>query len=200
MATARGVATGGAWGSRPQAHKYPLRPTPAPPPPKFRIIPIKVTRGAESWWGCSDSETGLLIDSDSGSDSDLGSDAKYKINNTLIVERVSAVEARKRNVTFPIDFGFHSFGRKILIRVISHTSRIASAPQPQKELRLPGHLFVQIMFVDSWSSSIASTASCLSRDRRSYRSSLIADKSRSTLICVTGSAASAWLQSRIAVG
>ena len=46
-------------------------------------IPI---RGAESWWGCSDSDSGsaLLIDSDSGSDP--GSDAKYKISNTLIVE------------------------------------------------------------------------------------------------------------------
>ena len=40
--------------------------------------------GAESWWGCSDSDSGsgsaLLIDSDSGSDP--GSDAKYKISNT----------------------------------------------------------------------------------------------------------------------
>ena len=48
-------------------------------------IPI---RGAESWWGCSDSDSGsgsaLLIDSDAGSDP--GSDAKYKISNTLIVE------------------------------------------------------------------------------------------------------------------
>ena len=133
MATARGVATGGAWGSRPPGSQIPSSPA---PPPSFRIILIKVTRGAESWWGCSDSETGLLIDSDSGSDSDsdLGSDAKYKINNTLIVERVSAVEARKRNVTFPIDFGFHSFGRKIFIRVISHTSRIASAPLPPKRI------------------------------------------------------------------
>ena len=45
------------------------------------------TRGAESWWGCSDSDSGsdsgLLIDSHSGS----GSNTKYKINNTLIVER-----------------------------------------------------------------------------------------------------------------
>ena len=49
------------------------------------------TRGAESWWGCSDSgsDSGLLIDSDSGSHT------KYKINNTLIVERVSAVQAKK---------------------------------------------------------------------------------------------------------
>ena len=83
-------------------------------------------RGAESCWGCSDSDSGLLIDSDS----DSGSDTKYRINNTLIVERVSAVQARKRNVTFPIGFGFHSFGRKIFIPIISHTSRIASAPLP----------------------------------------------------------------------
>ena len=44
------------------------------------------TRGAESWWGCSHSdsgsESGLLIDSDSGSDfdSNSGSHAKYKVN------------------------------------------------------------------------------------------------------------------------
>ena len=43
------------------------------------------SRGA--WWGTSDS--GLLIDSDSGFD------AKYEINNTLIVERVSAVQAKE---------------------------------------------------------------------------------------------------------
>ena len=137
-------------------------------------------------WGYSDSDFGsdfrLLIDSDSGSDT------KYKMNNTLIVERVSAVQTRKKNVTFHIDFGFHSFGRKIFIPGISHTSWIASAPSPPKELWLPDHLFVHIMFVRS--RSIASTASCLSRDRRSYRSSLIAEKSRSTLACVTGSAAS----------
>ena len=72
-----------------------------------------------------------------------------------------------------------------LIRARSHLP-------PKKELRLPDHLFVQIMFVRS--RSIASTASCLSRDRRSYRSSLIAEKSRSTRTCVTGSAASTWLQ------
>ena len=104
------------------------------------------------------------------------------------------IQGRKRNVIFPIDFGFHAFGREIFIPVIPHTSRIASAPHthPPKELRLPDHLFAQIMFVRS--RSIASTASCLSRDRRSYRSSLIADKSRSTLTCVTGSAASTGLQ------
>ena len=45
-------------------------------------------RGAESRWGCSDSDSGLLIysDPDSDSDSDSGSDKKYKINNILIVE------------------------------------------------------------------------------------------------------------------
>ena len=50
--------------------------------PKFS--PLR--RGAESWWGCSDSDSDsrLLIDSDSGydSDSDSGSDTKYKINST----------------------------------------------------------------------------------------------------------------------
>ena len=44
------------------------------------------SRGAESWWGCSDSDSVLLIDSDSHSDSDSdydsGCDTKYKINNT----------------------------------------------------------------------------------------------------------------------
>ena len=57
------------------------------------------TRGAESWWDCSDSgsdsDSGLLIDSDSGSDSDSGFDPKYEINNTLLVEWVSAVQAKK---------------------------------------------------------------------------------------------------------
>ena len=40
------------------------------------------SRGAESWWGCFDSgsDSGLLIDSDFGSDS--GFDTKYAINNT----------------------------------------------------------------------------------------------------------------------
>ena len=54
-------------------------------------------RNAELWWGSSDSDsdTGLPIDSDSGSDSDFGFDTKYKINNTLIVERASAVQANK---------------------------------------------------------------------------------------------------------
>ena len=59
---------------------------------------------AESWWGCSDSgsdyDSGLLIGSDSGSDSDFnsGPDAKYKINNTLIVERSSADQAKKKEM------------------------------------------------------------------------------------------------------
>ena len=52
---------------------------------------ILYSRGAVSWWGCSDSgpDSGLLIDSHSGSD------AKYEINNTLIFERNSAVQAKK---------------------------------------------------------------------------------------------------------
>ena len=122
------------------------------------------------------------------------------MNNTLIVERVSAVQAIKRNVTFLIDFGFHSFGRKIFIPVISHMYKLNRIfpPHPQ-ELRLSDYLFVQIMFV--WNRSIASTASCLSQDRRSDRSSLIAEKSRSTLTYITGSAAIArLLQGRNAVG
>ena len=36
---------------------------------------LVTTWGAESWWGCSDSDPGLLIDS--GSDS--GIEAKYEI-------------------------------------------------------------------------------------------------------------------------
>ena len=67
---------------------------------------IPQSRGAESWWGCSDSDSDsdsdsrLLIDSDTGSDS--GPDAKYKINNNLIVERVFAVQAkqRKRDISY----------------------------------------------------------------------------------------------------
>ena len=59
-------------------------------------------RDAESWWHWSDSDSDsdsrLLIDSDSGSDSDSdsGSHTKYKLNNTLIVEQVSAVETKKK--------------------------------------------------------------------------------------------------------
>ena len=34
---------------------------------------IAQIRHAELWWGCSDSDSGLLIDSDSGSDSDSDS-------------------------------------------------------------------------------------------------------------------------------
>ena len=83
------------------------------------------SRGAESWWICSDSDSdidsGLLIDPDSDSDSGSGSgsDAKYRINNTLIVERVPTVQAEK-NVTFAIDFPVHSLGRKVFIPVITH--------------------------------------------------------------------------------
>ena len=56
------------------------------------------TRGAESWWGCSDSESGSLIDSGSDSDSGSESDTKYKTNNTLIVGRVSAVQTKKKEL------------------------------------------------------------------------------------------------------
>ena len=60
---------------------------------------IHITRGAESSWGCSDS--GLLIHSDYGSDSDSGFDGKYEINNTLTVQQVSAVRAKKeRDVSY----------------------------------------------------------------------------------------------------
>ena len=44
---------------------------------KFVAFQDVETRGAESWWDCSDSDSG----------SDSGSNTKYKINNTLIVER-----------------------------------------------------------------------------------------------------------------
>ena len=47
-----------------------------------------------------------------------------------------------------------------------------------------------------WSKSIASTASCLRRDRGSDSRSLIAENSRSMLTCATGNAASARLQGR----
>ena len=96
-------------------------------------------RGAESWWGCSDSDSDsdsvLLVGSDSGSDSDSRSDRKCRINNILVVEQVFAAQAEKRNMTFPIDFGFHSFERKIFIPIITHACWIASAPPP-KELQL----------------------------------------------------------------
>ena len=57
---------------------------------------IVMVSGAGLWWGCSDSDSDSyhLIDSDL--DSDSGSDTNYKINNTLIVERVSAVQAKKK--------------------------------------------------------------------------------------------------------
>ena len=84
---------------------------------------------AESWWGFSNSDSGLLIDSDS--DSNSRSDTKYKINNTL-VGRVSAVQTKKINVTFRIDFGFPSFGRDIYTSYHTCLSdRIC--PFPQKE-------------------------------------------------------------------
>ena len=49
-------------------------------------------------WGCSDSDSdsGLMIDSDSGSNSGSDSDTKYKINSMLIVEGVSAAQAKNK--------------------------------------------------------------------------------------------------------
>ena len=73
---------------------------------------IPVSRGAESWSGCSDSgsdsDSGFLINSDPGSDSDSdsGFDSKYEINNTLIVERVSAVQAQKETCHFLLIMAF----------------------------------------------------------------------------------------------
>ena len=56
------------------------------------------TRGVESWWGYSDSESGLLNDYNSSSDSNSGSDKKYKITNTLIVKHVLAKQKSCRKV------------------------------------------------------------------------------------------------------
>ena len=174
----------------------------------FLDPPTGTDRGAESWWDRSDS--GLLIDSDSGSDCEFdsdsdsdsgsGSDTKHKINNTLPVSRTSLHRpSERRKVTFPIDFGFHSFGRKIFIPAIIHACRIASAPPPsqktcgcqiihlfrscsdharaEQEYRLGG-----VLLEPSWE-QLSSR----------LRSSLIVEKSRWTLTCVTGSAASARL-------
>ena len=57
--------------------------------PFYREL-ILPSRGAVSLLGCSDS--GHRIDSDS--DSASGFDAKYKINNAVKVERVSAAQAK----------------------------------------------------------------------------------------------------------
>ena len=133
----------------------------------------------------------------------LRPDAKYKINNTLIVERVSAVRAKKRNITFPIDFGLiPSDGRSLSqLSLLPARSHMPPSPPPKKRKRLPDRLFVEIMLVRSRSVASSRTyGPCLSRDRRSYRSSLIAEKNCSTLACVTGNAASVRLQSRTAVG
>ena len=62
-------------------------------PSNLSILRLVSIRGAESWWGCSDSgfdsdfgllidsgfgsDFGLLIDSDSGSDSDSDSDSDF---------------------------------------------------------------------------------------------------------------------------
>ena len=50
-----------------------------------RAVPTPTPTPTPTPGYCSDSDSGLLVDSDSGSDK------KYKINNTLIVERVSSV-------------------------------------------------------------------------------------------------------------
>ena len=88
--------------------------------PNILLKQLPIGRGEGSWWGCSDSssdsDSGLLTDS--GSYSDSGSDTKYKINNTLIVGQVSAAQAKKKKRDISIDFGLHSFGRKIFIPVI----------------------------------------------------------------------------------
>ena len=105
-------------------------------------------RGAESWWGCSDSDSdsGLLVGSDSGPDT------KYKINKTWIVERVSAIQAKKINVTFPIDFGLHSFGRKIFIQL---------SPMPDHLIRVDnGGMVVSRTF--AWWSTCTICAVCIS--------------------------------------
>ena len=52
----------------------------------LRMCVWLVSRGAESWWGCSDSD----------SNCDLWFDKKSKINDTLIIERVSSVQERKK--------------------------------------------------------------------------------------------------------
>ena len=43
---------------------------------KSKFLGKAIVRDAESWWGYSDSDSGLLIDS--GSNSDSASDTKYK--------------------------------------------------------------------------------------------------------------------------
>ena len=61
------------------------------------------SRGAESWWGCSDSgsdtDSEPLIDSDSDSGSDSDSDsgfyAEYEITLYIIVEKVCAIQPKK---------------------------------------------------------------------------------------------------------
>ena len=66
-----------------------------------------ISRGAKSWWGCSDSDSGLLIDFDSGSDSDSESDTKCRINNTLIVERVPVSQRKKKcDISFWLRLSF----------------------------------------------------------------------------------------------
>ena len=116
-------------------------------------------RGAGSWWDYSDSDT------------------KYKINNTFNGRRSLQRPSEKRNGTFPMDFRVQSFGRKILILFITHACRIASAPPPKNNAAArSSHSSdrVQIIFVRS--RSIASKTTCLRRDRRADRSSLIGEE------------------------
>ena len=81
------------------------------------------SRGAESWRGCSDSDSGsdsgFLIDSDSGSDSDSdsGSHTKYKIHTTFIVEQVSAVQAKKAMWRFLLILAFIPWDGRSLSQV-----------------------------------------------------------------------------------
>ena len=131
----------------------------------------------------------------------LRPDAKYKINNTLIVERVSAVRAKKETSHFLLTLASFLRTEDPYSSYLSYLPDRICLPPPKKRKRLPDRLFVEIMLVRSRSVASSRTyGPCLSRDRRSYRSSLIAEKNCSTLACVTGNAASVRLQSRTAVG
>ena len=135
----------------------------------------------------------------------LRPDAKYKINNTLIVDRVSAVRAKKETSHFLLTLASFLRTEDPYPSYLSYLpDRICLPPTPhppKKRKGLPDRLFVEIMLVGSRSVASSRTyGPCLSRDRRSYRSSLIAEKNCSTLACVTGNAASVRLQSRTAVG
>ena len=110
------------------------------------LLVIFSSMGAESWWGCSDSDPGLLINSGSDSDSYSGPGTKYEINNTLIVERVSAVQAKKETWHFLLTLNFiRSYGSTSFHLSLT-LAGLPLPPPPKKELRLLDHLFVQIMF------------------------------------------------------